>query len=399
MHVAMVLRQFSPFGGLELYSFELVKGLLERGFRVTVICEKDDTGYKHDRLSIVKFAAPPATANKADKIRHYYQVASEAVSEAGPFDLVHSQHFPIKSVDVVTFHNHTIFRLTEVGQRWEQLLNLIKVNTSEAYKLRDQHDRELCHQARCLIFPARVCEDDFERQYGFKGKHLAIAHPGASSANPPTSSATALTGAAVTDKLSGTGIGAGGAVNPGQTFNFLFVGKGYRKKGLDVLQQACRILVSHKKNFKLYIAGLKLKPADKARLALSGLSNHVEYLGFQKDMNAVYQNSSCIILPSRIEPFGMAPVEGMLRGLVPIVSRVCGVAEVLSDEKDSLILEDHLKVQELAALMEKLIDNPDFCKTLSGKAVETARQLDWNQMVESTISAYNSVLSTSVSSK
>jgi glycosyltransferase involved in cell wall biosynthesis len=62
-------------------------------------------------------------------------------------------------------------------------------------------------------------------------------------------------------------------------------------------------------------------------------------------------------------------------------------------------LEDHLKVQELAALMEKLIDNPDFCKALSGKAIETARQLDWNQTVESTISAYNSVLSTSVPSK
>jgi glycosyltransferase involved in cell wall biosynthesis len=368
-------------------------------------------------LSIVKFAAPPAAANKADKIRHYYQVASEAVSEAGPFDLVHSQHFPIKSVDIVTFHNHTIFRLTEVGQRWEQLLNLIKVNTSEAYKLRDQHDRELCHQARCLIFPARVCEDDFERQYGFKGKHLAIAHPGASSNNPPTSSkpetkqettkitsetssaADSAVEAARTSTGPGTGIGGAGAVNPGQTFNFLFVGKGYRKKGLDVLQQACRILVSHKKSFKLYIAGLKLKPADRARLALNGLSDHVEYLGFQKDMNAVYQKSSCIILPSRIEPFGMAPIEGMLRGLVPIVSRVCGVAEVLSDEKDSLILEDHLKVQELAALMEKLIDNPDFCKALSGKAIETARQLDWNQTVESTISAYNSVLSTSVPSK
>jgi glycosyltransferase involved in cell wall biosynthesis len=382
MHVAMVLRQFSPFGGLELYAFELVKGLLERGFRVTVICEKDDTGYKHERLNIVTFAPPPASATRADKIRHYYQVASEAVAEAGPFDLVHSQHFPLKTVDVVTFHNHTTFRLTEVGQRWEQLLNLIKVTTSEAYKLRDQHDRELCHQGRCLIFPAKVCQDDFERHYGLKGKHLAIAHPGAKSQATPTDFAAISVTA-----------------DSSRTFNFLFVGKGYRKKGLDILQQACRILVSHKKDFKLYIAGLKSKPADKARLALNGLSNHVEYLGFQKDMNAVYQKASCIILPSRIEPFGMAPIEGMLRGLVPIVSRVCGVAEVLNDEKDSLILEDHLKVQELAALMEKLIDNPDLCTRLSVKAVETAKSLDWNQTVESTISAYNAVLSPTISSK
>ncbi|MBS2003799.1 MAG: glycosyltransferase family 4 protein [Cyanobacteria bacterium SZAS LIN-5] len=378
MHVAMVLRQFSPFGGLELYTFELVKGLLDRGLRVTVICEKDDTNYRHEKLNVINFAAPPRGANKADKIRHYFQVASAAVAESGPYDLIHSQHFPIRQVDVVTFHNHTIFRLTEVGQRWEQLLNLIKVNTSQAYKLRDQHDRELCHQARCLIFPAKVCMDDFKRHYELENKHLAIAHPGASTEVPPA-------------KVH--------SIEPGQTFNFLFVGKGYRKKGLDVLQQACKIVASHKKNFKLQIAGLKLKPQDRARLALAGLTKHVDYLGFQKDMNAVYQKSSCIILPSRIEPFGMAPIEGMLRGLIPVVSRTCGVAEVLSDEKDSLILEDHLKVQELAALMEKLIDNPDLCHRLSLAALETAQKLNWNQTVESTISAYNAVLSTSVSNR
>ena len=80
MHVAMVLRQFSPFGGLELYAFQLVKGLLERGISVTVICEKDETGYQHERLKVVNFAAPPAVANKADKIRHYFQAASAAVA-------------------------------------------------------------------------------------------------------------------------------------------------------------------------------------------------------------------------------------------------------------------------------------------------------------------------------
>lgn len=394
MHVAMVLRQFSPFGGLELYAFELVKGLLERGVRVTVICEKDDTNYQHDKLQVVNFDSPPAVANKADKIRHYYQVASQAVAEAGPFDLVHSQHFPLKCADVVTFHNHTIFRLTEVGQRWEQVLNLIKVNTSEAYKLRDQHDRELCHQARCLIFPAQVCIDDFKRHYELNGKHLAIAHPGASSKPSLKAMAPLEDGTALEHEVEGRN-----KDTSDKTFNFLFVGKGYRKKGLDVLQQACSILVSHKKDFKLYIAGLKLKPHDKARLALAGISKHVEYLGFQKDMDAVYKKSSCIILPSRIEPFGMAPVEGMLRGLVPIVSRVCGVAEVLSDEKDSLILEDHLKVQELAALMEKLIDNQNLCRKLSDAAIETASKLDWNQTVESTISAYNAVLTTSVSNR
>jgi glycosyltransferase involved in cell wall biosynthesis len=375
MHVAMVLRQFSPYGGLELYAFQLVKGLLERGIRVTVVCEKDESGYEHEQLKVVRFPGPDSGAKKSDKIKHYYKAASAAVAESGPFDLVHSQHFPINNADVVTFHNHTVFRLNEVGQYWEQLLNLIKTRTSQAYKLRDQHDAELCHQARCLIFPAEICLDDFKRHYGLENKHLAIAHPGATQ---------------IVDREQNI-LAAG----KDGSFNFLFVGKGFRKKGLDILQQACCLLVARKKNFKLYIAGLRMKPYDRLRLALMGLSNHVEYLGFQKDMNAVYRKASSIILPSRIEPFGMAPIEGMLRGLVPIVSRVCGVAEVLSDEKDSLILEDQLKIQELAALMEKLIDDPALTKRLSTAAAETAKKLTWDHTVESTIAAYNASFKTS----
>jgi glycosyltransferase involved in cell wall biosynthesis len=369
----MVLRQFSPYGGLELYAFQLVKGLLERGMRVTVVCEKDDTNWQHERLKVVNFAAPPTGSSKADKIRHYYQAASAAVAESGTYDLVHTQHFPINNADVVTFHNHTVYRLSEVGQTWERVLNGIKVGSSEAYKLREEHDRDLCHQARCLIFPSKVCLNDFKEHYGLEDKHLAVAHPGASS----TGATESALGEANSD-----------------TFNFLFVGKGYRKKGLDVLHDASRRLLGRRKKFKLYIAGLRLKPFEKLRLAVMGLSNHVEYLGFQKDMDAVYKKASSIILPSRIEPFGMAPIEGMLRGLVPIVSRVCGVAEVLTDESDALILEDHLKVQELAALMEKLMDNPELTKRLSDAALKTSRKLTWDQTVESTIAAYNATLAT-----
>ncbi|HEY9678147.1 MAG TPA: glycosyltransferase family 4 protein [Drouetiella sp.] len=373
MHVAMVLRQFSPFGGLELYAFEVVKGLLSRGIRVTVICEKDDTNFQHENLAVVKFAGPPSSSNKADKIKHYYQVSNEAVAENGPFDLVHSQHFPLNCADVVTFHNHTIHRLGEVGQGWEHILNQFKTNFTEAYKLREIHDKELCHQARCLIFPAQVCVEDFDRQYGIKDKRIAIAHPGA--------------------RALSTSSGVADLQN--QTFNFLFVGKGFRKKGLDTLLKASKLLASKNKNFKLYIAGLRLKPFDKLRLSSMGLTNHVEYLGFQKDMEAVFRRASAIILPSRIEPFGMAPIEGMLRGLVPIVSKVCGVAEVLHDEVDALILKNHLDADELAQLMDRLITDPKLVQRLSQEALKTSRTLTWDATVESTIAAYNATFTAS----
>ena len=127
LHIAMVLRLFSPHGGLELYAFALVKGLLQRDHRVTVICESNETGYEHPNLRVCKFAPAAKGSSKAQKNRHYYDVASQAVRDAGPFDIVHSQHFGIANFDAVTFHNHTVFRLSEVGLPWEKQLNNFKV--------------------------------------------------------------------------------------------------------------------------------------------------------------------------------------------------------------------------------------------------------------------------------
>jgi glycosyltransferase involved in cell wall biosynthesis len=142
----------------------------------------------------------------------------------------------------------------------------------------------------------------------------------------------------------------------------------------------------------LIIAGLKAKPFDKLRLSLMGLSNIVEYLGFRKDMHNVYAQAHATILPSRIEPFGMAPVQGMMHGLVPIVSAVSGVSEVLTDGLDSLILRDHLSPDELAELMKRLIDSPDKLAEMSARARGTAAKLTWDLTVDETLRAYRIVV-------
>jgi glycosyltransferase involved in cell wall biosynthesis len=88
----------------------------------------------------------------------------------------------------------------------------------------------------------------------------------------------------------------------------------------------------------------------------------------------------------------MAPVQGMMHGLVPIVSAVSGVAEVLSDGVDGLILKDHLSPHELARLMQQLMDSPDALSAMSSCARETAARLTWDRTVEQTLSAYKIVV-------
>jgi len=374
LSIAMVLRLFSPSGGLELYALKLIEGLLKDGHKITVICEKDESNLEHTNLTVYKIAAPDKSMSKSERLQYYFEATSRAVAKLGPFDLVHSQHFPVQPVDVVTFH--TARRLSHVGYRWERLLNETKLTFTQAYKARDKEDAKLARQAKMRIFVGAVMKDDFYQSYNLKADApFAVAHPGASLQDD---------GEAQTTNLDST--------SSNTPFTFLFVGKGFRKKGLDTLLGACGILKGRGHLFRLQIAGIKNKWSSRLQLKLIGLDDRVSYLGFRRDMPVVYNASQVVILPSKIEPFGMAPIQAMQFGLVPIVSAVCGVAEVLTDNQNCLILKDHLDKTELANLMQRLILDRELYKALQSQAKVTADRLNWRQTVNATEEAYARVL-------
>jgi glycosyltransferase involved in cell wall biosynthesis len=380
LHIALVMRLFSSQGGLELYALKLIEGLLGRGHKVTVICEIDESNLSHGNLVVQKFAGPKKGSNKWQKMEHYRKVATAAVESAGPFDIVHSQHFPLSSgqLDAVTFHNHTVGRLSLVGYPLEKLLNNFKMATAKNYKLRHKYDSELCSKALMRIFVANVMKDDFYNTYQLdSAAPFAIAPPGASLAHAKHIEVE-------TEQKNSENQ---------EPFTFLFVGKGVRKKGLDTLFKACSILKKRKLEFRLLIAGLNEKPLQKFDLINLGISSKVEFLGYQKDMVSVFNRAKALVLPSKIEPFGMAPIQAMQYGLVPIVSQICGVAEVLSDNNDALILQNHLSATELADLMAKLMGNLALYKKLSMQARLSAQSIGWEKTVQATEAAYFRIIS------
>jgi UDP-glucose:(heptosyl)LPS alpha-1,3-glucosyltransferase len=378
LRVAMVVRAFSEKGGLELYAHRTIEGLLERGHHVTVVCEESDSNLTHTNLKVSFFEKANKKDRKAVRIKHHFEAATKAVKELGPFDIIHSQHLPMQGHNVASFHNHTANRLSTVGQNWEKLLSNLKMLYSTAYKRRFEQDRILC-EAKVLLFPAKVMRDDFREVYSLDKNHgqssYVVAYPGANF--PKGENKTAATD----ERVEG--------VKP---VTFLFVGKGFRKKGLDILFAACKMLKASGTPFKLIIAGLSQKPVDGLRLQTLGITDKVEYLGFRKDMENVFAQAQVIVLPSRIEPFGMAPVQGMLEGLVPIVSALTGVSEVLTDGEDALILRNHLDAQELSKLMTKLIEDTQLRESMSTNARKTASALTWDKTVESTLAGYREIV-------
>ncbi len=374
----MIVRSFSVSGGLELYVHKVVEGLLERGVKVTVICEEQKTSLRAANLSVVHIPAPDRRLSKGRRLKHQFEAATEAKAKFGPFDLIHTQHFPVDGADVVTFHNHSVPHLSKVGTAWENLLNKTKELLVPAYKARHHYDRILCRGARSLVFPSQVCRNDFcavmKPFCNLEQTPYVVAHPGAD--------------LAVEDNRDQK-LASADHTGP---FRFLFVGRGYRRKGLDTVLKACSILRRKGQPFALQIAGLSSKPIDTLRLSALGINADVEYLGFRNDMDKIYQQSSAFVMASRHDVFGMAPLQAMHWGLPAIVSRCMGVAELLTHKENALILEDHLDAAKLSELMQEMITDKALYSRLRSHVKSVAERTTWSNCTEATLDAYRLAL-------
>ncbi|HEY9870182.1 MAG TPA: glycosyltransferase family 4 protein, partial [Candidatus Obscuribacterales bacterium] len=331
-------------------------------------------------LRIVHFAQSEPGLAKRQHLLHHYRAATEAVVANGPFDLVHSQHLPVSGADVVTFHNHTTRHMRTVGTLAENLFNQAKSALVPAYRLRREFDRMLCHQARCLVFPSRRCRDDYYCTFGTAGEldgtPSVVAYPGCDPETPdwakyPVSEET-------------------GRQEP---LTFLFVGKGHRTKGLNILLAACRILLARQRSFRLLVAGMSSNSFVRASLDLAGLKQHVRYLGYQSDLDSAFRQAVVFVMPSRMETFGIACLQAMQRGLAPVVSRAAGISELLTHDENALLLDDHLDARMLASLMERLIDDRKLLLRLRNSARDLAARLTWKATAEATLEAYRLAMS------
>lgn len=161
-------------------------------------------------------------------------------------------------------------------------------------------------------------------------------------------------------------------------FSLLFVGQLRPYKGIDVLLRAMQRLPG----VRLRIAGRGYAEAEYRALAASlGLAN-VDFLGAvsDDDLWRLYGESHAFVLPStEMEYFGIAILEAMASGCVPVISDMPGPAELVAD---CGLVTPRIDDAALATAIASLRDDPARMAMLSGRARERASTMTWGRCVE-----------------
>jgi glycosyltransferase involved in cell wall biosynthesis len=174
-------------------------------------------------------------------------------------------------------------------------------------------------------------------------------------------------------------------------FVLLFVGGDYYLKGLPTLLAAVQRLPHA---IKVLVVGAR-PDSFMARLASQGsLNGSITFLGRRTDLVALYAASDCFVLPTKYDTFSLSTLEAMASGLPVIISRAAGVSELLTTERDSLLLENPESVEALAEGLGRIVRDETLRKNLGIEARKTAERYSWEMVTRRTLAVYQEVLRT-----
>jgi UDP-glucose:(heptosyl)LPS alpha-1,3-glucosyltransferase len=137
---------------------------------------------------------------------------------------------------------------------------------------------------------------------------------------------------------------------PGDAPLILFVGSGFRRKGLDRLFSAWKS--PRLDRAFLLVVGADARPASYRIQAEAAAPGRIIFAGRQERVEDYYAAADVVALPSLQEAFGNVVLEGLACGLPVAVSREVGAAEILRGALAAGIIE---AAHEPAALAETLV--------------------------------------------
>lgn len=142
-----------------------------------------------------------------------------------------------------------------------------------------------------------------------------------------------------------------------------FVGRfSIKEKGVDILLESFKNLAQIKKNVLLLLIG---DGEDKGYIenfiSKNGLDGVV--ISSKENIYNYYNILDIVVLPSRVEPFGIVAIEAGIMKKAFIGSKVDGLMEIIDDGTDGILITPE-NVEELTQALVSLIENSELCAKL-----------------------------------
>jgi glycosyltransferase involved in cell wall biosynthesis len=174
----------------------------------------------------------------------------------------------------------------------------------------------------------------------------------------------------------------------------LYVGSLKRHKNISTLLKAFAFSCKHHHiPHDLLIVGddAQQKPVLLEEASKFGISNRMHLVSAVSEelLPFVYGAADVLVMPSRIEGFGLPVLEAMACGTPVVCSHAASLPEVGGD---AVLYFDPASVEELATRLEQVLSSTELQQNLRKRGLERATAFTWDESARKHVDVYRQVL-------
>ncbi|MFZ1257952.1 MAG: glycosyltransferase family 1 protein [Candidatus Saccharimonas sp.] len=172
----------------------------------------------------------------------------------------------------------------------------------------------------------------------------------------------------------------------------LYVGQQPDYKNIRRLGDAHQQLLARHPDLGLVLVGRITEPVlrNKRYFESKGYQNihFTDYLP-DEQRDWLYTKTKAYVFPSLMEGFGLPPLEAMACGTPVISSNTSCMPEILGSAAEYF---NPFDTTTMASAIERVITNPDLCKTMVKRGYEQAARYSWQNTAKQTLAVYKQAL-------
>jgi UDP-glucose:(heptosyl)LPS alpha-1,3-glucosyltransferase len=373
--VALIRYKYDAYGGAERYTEMLADSLSERGVEVHLFARrwKEPAGLGVFLHRVGGPGWPPFLSQAT-----FVWLAGRAVRKES-FDLVQSNERTLRQ-HVYRAGDGVHARWLELRAPYESWLRRLslRINPSHLYRLWLERRLFESPDLRAVIVNSEMVRKEVLARFRIDPERIRTIYNGVDLARFHPRNREAAAGADFRELHSIDG------AKP----IVLFVGSGFKRKGLAFLLQA---FARAGGDALLWVVG-KDDPSAYRKLAQTlGIGPRVVFWGPQKDVAPFYGAADIFALPALYDPFPSVVLEAMASGLPVITTAQCGAAEIIDQGREGYVLEYPDKVAEMGRFLELLYD-PDRRRAMAAAARKKAEAFPVERALQELQSLYDELL-------
>jgi len=171
----------------------------------------------------------------------------------------------------------------------------------------------------------------------------------------------------------------------------LFFGRLSLHKGPDYFIRAAKKVLDYKKDVLFVMAGSGELLPEMIDLSCNlGIGDKILFTGRLKEdeVEKIYEIADLYVLPSVSEPFGITVLEAASNGIPVIISKNCGVKEILNN----CLEVDFWDVDEIANKMISVLEYEPARMEITENAYRDLEKISWKKQASHVLNIYNSLL-------